>query len=141
MVKTEYIRGGSGEKGCTQARLDVDEKNEREQPKAIVFISMTKLPILFQFCRYCFSTNLHIEMHQRGTSLIITTKCNVMQISCWHPIIRFCNIMCWTRHRYRPPRAYILLPSMKTAYTIHFYFSSGGHTTRSSLTVLLEWMI
>ncbi|KAK3735916.1 hypothetical protein QZH41_009154 [Actinostola sp. cb2023] len=54
-------------------RLDFEGKNQREEPKGIVFLS--KLMLLFQYCHYCFSSNPKVAVSQNGTSLSIVSKC------------------------------------------------------------------
>ena len=56
------------------ARLDFEGKNAREEPKGIVFLS--KLMLLFQYCRYCFSSCPKVSVSQNGTSLSIVSKCD-----------------------------------------------------------------
>lgn len=55
-------------------RLDIDGKNCREEPKAIVFLS--KILLLFQFCHLCKHPNPRVEQTQTGTMLTIVTKCS-----------------------------------------------------------------
>lgn len=53
--------------------MDTEEKDARNEPKAIVFLS--KLLVLFQFCRYCFCPKPDIDIKQSGTYIVITSKC------------------------------------------------------------------
>lgn len=55
-------------------RLDFKDKNIREEPKGIVFIS--KLILLFQHCHFCFSSNPENYVTQTGTLLTIESKCH-----------------------------------------------------------------
>ena len=50
------------------------EKNEREEPKGIVFLS--KLLLLFQYCHICFTPNPEVTALKTRTLLTIETKCN-----------------------------------------------------------------
>lgn len=54
-------------------RLNMEEKDARKEPKAIVFLS--KLLLLFQFCQYCFCPKPSINVKQTGTHISITSKC------------------------------------------------------------------
>ena len=53
--------------------MGITEKNEREEPKGIVFLS--KLLFLFQYCHICFTLNPEVNASQTGTLLTIETKC------------------------------------------------------------------
>jgi len=54
-------------------RLEIDGKNIREEPKGIVFLS--KLLILFQFCRYCLWPKPSISINQSGSCISVKAKC------------------------------------------------------------------
>ena len=56
-------------------RLSCDDKDIREEPKGIVFLS--KLLLLFQTCRNCFSGNPVLDVMQTGTMITINSKCRV----------------------------------------------------------------
>ena len=55
-------------------RVGIAEKDEREEPKGIVFLS--KLLLLFQYCHICFTPNPEVMSSQTGTLLTIETKCS-----------------------------------------------------------------
>ena len=52
----------------------MEGKNEREEPKGIVFLS--KLLVLFQFCHLCFLSKPKISVTQTGTMLTIESECS-----------------------------------------------------------------
>ena len=52
----------------------MEGKNEREEPKGIVFLS--KLLVLFQFCHLCFFSKPKISVTQTGTMLTIESECS-----------------------------------------------------------------
>ena len=54
--------------------MGIAEKDEREEPKGIVFLS--KLLLLFQYCHICFTPNPEVMSSQTGTLLTIETKCS-----------------------------------------------------------------
>ena len=57
--------------------MGITEKDEREEPKGIVFRS--KLLLLFQYCHIqcvCFTPNPEVMSSQTGTLLKIETKCS-----------------------------------------------------------------
>ena len=55
-------------------RVGIAEKDEREEPKGIVFLS--KLLLLFQYCHICFTPKPEVMSSQTGTLLTIETKCS-----------------------------------------------------------------
>lgn len=55
-------------------RLDCNGKDEREEPKGIVFLS--KLFILFQYCHNCLAPSSETSCTQTGTLITIKTKCS-----------------------------------------------------------------
>ena len=60
----------------------MEGKNEREEPKGIVFLS--KLLQLFQFCHLCFSPKPKVAVTQTGTMLTIVSECsNCGETYCW----------------------------------------------------------
>ena len=63
-------------------RLEYNNKNTREEPKGIVFLS--KLMLLFQHCHFCFASNPDNDITQTGTLLTIESKCRACkQINTW----------------------------------------------------------
>ncbi|XP_015747740.1 PREDICTED: uncharacterized protein LOC107327508 [Acropora digitifera] len=63
-------------------RLDCNGKDEREEPKGIVFLS--KLLILFQYCHNCLAPSPETSCTQTGTLITIKTKCSSChQIFTW----------------------------------------------------------
>ena len=52
----------------------MEGKNEREEPKGIVFLS--KLLQLFQFCHLCFFAKPKVAVTQTGTMLTIVSECS-----------------------------------------------------------------
>ncbi|XP_068753336.1 uncharacterized protein [Montipora capricornis] len=63
-------------------RLDCNGKDEREEPKGIVFLS--KLFILFQYCHNCLAPSPETSCTQTGTLITIKTKCSSChQIFTW----------------------------------------------------------
>lgn len=60
----------------------MEGKNEREEPKGIVFIS--KLLQLFQFCHLCLFPKPKVAVTQTGTMLTIVSECsNCGETDCW----------------------------------------------------------
>ena len=60
----------------------MEGKNEREEPKGIVFLS--KLLQLFQFCHLCFFPKPKVAVTQTGTMLTIVSECsNCGETYCW----------------------------------------------------------
>ena len=59
--------------GCFRFRLKVKDKDLRNEPKYIVFLS--KLLLLFQFCRGCKGEDVLVEMHEQGTMVTIEMHC------------------------------------------------------------------
>lgn len=53
--------------------MTTEDKDYREQPKCIVFLS--KLLVLFQFCFVCHEPKPMIETKQCGTMVTVTSKC------------------------------------------------------------------
>lgn len=54
-------------------RLDINGKNVKDEPKAIVFIS--RLLQLFQHCHLCYAPSPSIALKQFGTMVTIETTC------------------------------------------------------------------
>lgn len=76
-VDDAYIKLGDDcddKKQTTNLGVGIAEKDEREEPKGIVFLS--KLLLLFQYCHICFTPNLEVMSSQTGTLLTIETKCS-----------------------------------------------------------------
>ena len=56
------------------SRLRFEGKDERDEPKGIVFLS--KLLLLFQYCHLCMAPSPEVSPSQTGTLLTIETKCS-----------------------------------------------------------------
>ena len=56
-------------------RLSHKGKNEREEPKGIVFLS--QLLLLFQHCHRCFSSKPDVSVTRSGTMLTLESKCKL----------------------------------------------------------------
>ncbi|KAK3730066.1 hypothetical protein QZH41_009897, partial [Actinostola sp. cb2023] len=72
----EYVEFEDDEENKDQivkTRLELEAKDIREEPKAIVFLS--KLLLLFQFCHYCFWPKPCVNINQSGTSISIKATC------------------------------------------------------------------
>ena len=79
--------------------MEYTNKNIREEPKGIVFL--TRLLLLFQHCHICFSSKPKVNIQQIGTMLKIVTTCH----SCK-------GVFTWTSQPYllgRFPAANLLL--------------------------------
>ena len=55
-------------------RVDCTPKDIHQEPKGIVFVS--QLLLLFQNCKFCFTTNPTTDLSQTGTMITVSSTCN-----------------------------------------------------------------